>query len=536
MPYRDPSAQRLANRERQRRYRERQRALRSVVTLPSAPPAPADPAGAVAGWARSTLKVPTGPKRGEPFVIDDWQLDFLRDALAPGVREAGLSVARKNGKSGAIAAVLLAYLAGPLNRPEWRAIVVSMTGELAKELRHAIELTAATAGLPIRVFKSPTPGRIEGEAGARVDILAADKATGAAVGADIALIDEAGLLDEAKRDLWNQVLSSVSGRDGRLICISIRGDGPMFRELGERAADPSVCWHEYAAPEDCELDDRGAWTAANPGLASGIKSERYMADMARRALASPADQRSFRSHDLNAPVDPGREMICSLADWRACLTDDPPERDGECVLGFDLGGSASMTALAAIWPRSGRMEAWGAFPAVPDALARGAADGVGGLYQQMVDRGEVTLYGGRVTPVAEFLADCAARLAGERIIAAGADRFRKAEAIQALESAGLRWPMQWRGQGASAVADGSHDVRSFQKRTIGRRLAAASSLLMASAISESAIDYDALGNPRLDKGRARGRIDALSAAVIAAGLAEIHEGKPRRTWRYAGAA
>ena len=435
-----------------------------------------------------------------------------------------------------IAALLLAYLAGPLNRPEWRGIVTSLTGELAKELRHAIELTAATAGLPIKVFRSPTPGRVEGMNGASVSFLAADRATGHAVGADIALIDEAGLLDESKRDLWNAILSSVSGRDGRLVCISIRGDGPMFRELGERAVDPSVVWHEYAAPTDCELDDRAAWTAANPGLASGIKSASYMQDMARRALASPADSRSFRSHDLNAPVDPGREMIVSLTDWRACLSDDPPPRDGEVVIGFDLGGSASMTALVALWPRSGRLECWGAFPAVPDALARGAADGVGGLYSQMVERGEVATYPGRVTPVSAFLRDCADRLAGERVIAAGADRFRKAEAIEALESAGLRWPMQWRGQGASAVADGSHDVRSWQKRVLSRRLAAAPSLLMASAISESAIDFDALGNPRLDKGRARGRIDALSAAVIAAGLAEIHESRPRRTWRYAGAA
>ena len=41
---------------------------------------------------------------------------------------------------------------------------------------------------------------------------------------------------------------------------------------------------------------------------------------------------------------------------------------------------------------------------------------------------------------------------------------------------------------------------------------------MASAIKASAIRYDPLGNPSLHK--AGGRIDALSAAVIAAGLAE----------------
>ena len=46
------------------------------------------------------------------------------------------------------------------------------------------------------------------------------------------------------------------------------------------------------------------------------------------------------------------------------------------------------------------------------------------------------------------------------------------------------------------------------------------SLLMESAISEAIIRRDPLGNPSLDKARKRGRIDAMSAFVIAAGLAE----------------
>ena len=53
-------------------------------------------------------------------------------------------------------------------------------------------------------------------------------------------------------------------------------------------------------------------------------------------------------------------------------------------------------------------------------------------------------------------------------------------------------------------------------------------LLIASAIKESKVDRDPRGNPALDKHRQRGRIDALQAAVIAAGLAELHGNKPKR--------
>ena len=59
---------------------------------------------------------------------------------------------------------------------------------------------------------------------------------------------------------------------------------------------------------------------------------------------------------------------------------------------------------------------------------------------------------------------------------------------------------------------------------------------MRKAIADSSIRYDEAGNPALLKASEKGRIDALSATVIAAGLAEIHGQRQRRRWRYAGTA
>ena len=324
---------------------------------------PGTPVGLeVAEWAETALRVPTGPLRGQPFHVPSWQRLFLVEALGPGIREAGLSVGRKNGKSGLIAAVLLSYLVGPLNTPQWRGVVVSLTGALAAELRDAVVLTASASGLDnqLIVRRSPPPGSIEGLNGARLTILASDRATGHAIGADLAIIDEAGLIQEAQRELWNAVLSSTSGRDGRLLYISIRGDGPMFSELAARAGQPGIAWHEYAALEGCSLDDEQAWTAANPGLSDGIKSRSYMVDASRRAIATPADAAAFRAYDLNQPQSPSRELLCDVADWLKCEChpEDLPPRRGECVVGFDIGGAASLTALTALWPRTGRLEAW----------------------------------------------------------------------------------------------------------------------------------------------------------------------------------
>ena len=424
---------------------------------------------------------------------------------------------------------------GPLRTAGYRAGVCSVNREKAGELKAQMEAIATASNLEGLAFRrSPAPGRVVSATGA-VDILSADKSAGHSAGFDDAICDELGLFQEKDRALVNGMRSSTSARDGRFIALSIQGDAPFTRELIDRADDPAVAVHLYRAPDGCALGDEAAWHAANPGLAAGIKSLDYMRDEARRVLVTPADQGAFAAFDLNQPQAPGREMLCTVPDWEACLSDEPAERAGACVVGFDIRESLSMSGLVAVWPDTGRLECFGAFADTPNLMARGQADAVGDLYSRMHGRGELVTYSGRVVPPGQFLKDCAARLAGERVIAAGADRFRRAACVTALDAAGLRWPMVWRGQGASATADGSADVRAFQNWVLTRRLRPVPSLVMASAIKESSIRRDPLGNPSLLKARANGRIDALSAGVIAVGLAELQRPQ-RRSWRYAGAA
>lgn len=538
-----PYAHREAKARWQRANEARQAALwaRGAFDVPDAAPPPEPPEKPVEAfveWAESSLRVPTGPLASRSFAIPDWQADFLELATAPGIVEAGLSVARKNGKSGLIAAWLLAHLAGPLTRKGWRAVVVSLTGVLAKELKDAMEGTAIASGIEgVSFLKTPPPGRVLGPHETRVDFLAADKATGHAIGCDVAIIDEAGLMPEAQRPLWNAVLSSTSGRRGRLIAISIRGDGPMFSELAERAGQPGVAWTEYVARVDCSYDDVAEWHKANPGLVDGIKSIEYMQHMSRRAMVSPNDAPSFAAYDLNQPQEPSREMILTPAQWLECVVDELPPRDGPVAVGIDLGGSASMTAAVKFWPKSGRLEAMGMFPGIPDLRMRGEADGVGGLYVRMRERNELLLSPGRVADVASFVDWLTTDLSGERIIALGCDRYRKQELMEALAKAGCTYPIVLRGQGHSATADGSTDVRSFQKLVLeGGKVFSKRSLVMEAAIANSALARDASGNPKLDKAKSSGRIDALQAGVIALGIGARWLARNRGSGVYKGAA
>ena len=521
--------------------RDRMRAKRAAAKVAGKPPAeplpetPSDLATAICEWAAAKLKVPPGhPKEGAALVIPPYGAALLRDALADDCHEAALIIARKNAKSAVVAVLLLAYLAGPLKRAGWRCGVCSISREKAGELRAQCEAIAKASGLKkLRFWRARTSPAITSEHGGSVDILSADKNAGAASSYDLAIIDELGLLSERNRGLVNSMRSAVSAKAGKFLSLSVHGDGPFIDEVLARKGAPGLAVHHYHAPPDCELDDEAAWDAANPGLACGIKSRDYMRSEARRVSVTRSDESSFRALDLNQPATPGSEMIFSLAEWQACIVSeaDLPPRTGQCCVGFDCGGSSSMTALGAVWS-NGRVEAWGAFPAVPDLRERARVDGA--PYELMAERGELKVYAGRVTPVAEFLKDCAARLAGERVLSAGSDRYRRAESLQALDGADLRWPMSWRGVGASAKADGSHDVRSLQKLVLTRKLRTLESLLLTDAIKSSVIRRDGAGNPALDQGSKTGRIDALSATVIAAGLSALEGMKPRRSWRTGG--
>ena len=520
----DPALMRQYNRDRQRESRKRDKAAAAVPSVPALVAHGAPDMALALEWIGDTLKVPSGPLAGRPFVIEPWQAEWLLAASQPSIREAGLSIARKNGKSGLIAAMLLAYLVGPLNRWDWRGVVTSLTGPLALELRTAIEGTAKMSGIEgLRTVKSPPPGQLWGMNDAHVRFLAADKATGHAIGADLALIDEAGLLQENQRALWNALKSSISGRNGKFWCISIQGDGPMFGELEAKDGARTVHWRRWQADPKMEISDPAAWDAANPGLASGIKSIEYMQDQSDHVAVTPGDEAHFRAYDLNQSVDPHKESIVSVGEYMRCVTDAPPKlgAGGDIVVGLDLGGSVSMTSGVALDPANGAMLIRGAFGDDPPLSKRAKADRVGTRYDVMVRRGELRLYPGKITPVVPFIRDFFEEVSSYgRVVVIGCDRFRKAELEQALDDAGIpsHVGIVFRGQGAGATADGTRDVREFQKAIRAGRYQLAESPMLELAIANSVLRYDGAGNPALDKRHTNARIDALSAAVIAAGL------------------
>ena len=503
-----------------REYRRKRKAASQAGPAVQFTATPIEELDSLIRWSREKLVVPPGhPASGQPMELPDFAVDWLRDSWTS--HESALSVGRKNAKSGICAVLVLGYLCGPLRRPGWRGAVCSVSLPKAAELRDQVAAIALASDLTVNIRKSPYPGAIESATG-KFESLSADRTAGHASSFDLVLVDETGLFPESSRDLLAGLRSSVSAKLGRVAHISVRGDSPLFAEI---LNNPANVVHVHAAPDGCRIDDEAAWLAANPGLGT-IKQRAYMrSEVTRIEAGAPGDEPSFRAYDLNQALSPTREMICSPDDLRDCFMDEPPPRSGPVVLGLDAGEATSATAAAAIWPETGRCELWMGFgdnPAIQDRAKRDDAP-----YVQMVQRGELKLYPGRVTPVHEFMADVAESLAGCEVIAAAADGYKDSEIRDWLDRAGSPpWPVEFRRTGAGKT--GSADIRAFQRLVMQKKIRMAESIALATAITKSTLRRDGQGNPALDKAKHRGRIDVLSAAVIAAGLAEpmINRGAP----------
>ena len=251
-----------------------------------------------------------------------------------------------------------------------------------------------------------------------------------------------------------------------------------------------------------------------PDLAARIARE------AKEARADPALQPAFKALRLNLGTsDTERATLLHAESWLRAEGDVP--REGQLVFGVDLGGTAAMSAIAACWADSGRLECIAALPSIPTLAERERSDGVPeGLYTRCEHEGTLCTLGGRTVPV-EALLEMAVERFG-RPAAIVCDRWRIGELVDAISALGLDVPLVSRGMG---FRDGAEDVRRFRTAILEGMVRPTASLLLRLAMREAVVVTDPAGNAKLAKAteggrRRRARDDAVAAAILAA--AHVH--------------
>ena len=470
------------------------------------------------------LRIPEGPNAGKPISLAPFQRDFITGAMADDTANAILSIGRGNGKSAITAGLALGGLIGIWDRqPRREIIAAARTRDQGRVIWDFVSGFAATLPLELqrRLIYRRAPRleiEYEGDGGGHVlRVIAADGKSALGGAPTMAILDERGhwALDRGD-ELEHALLSGLGKRGGRAFLISTSASDdthPFSRWIDDPA--PGSYAQEHRPAPGLPADDPESLLIANPGATHGIGSSlEWLEAQAKRAIARGGSSlTSFRLYNRNERVSgEARDLLITLDEWLSCETATLPPRAGGVVIGIDLGGSASMSAAAFYWPETGRLECLGTFPTMPSLLDRGQADGVAGRYVEMQERGELTVLGDKTVPVAPWLVEVMRHVADQPVIAVTMDRYKQAELGEAINRAGIRAPLVWRGQG---FRDGGEDAERFRRAAFDGLVKAKPSLLLRSAFADTVCLRDPANNIKIAKARSTGRIDAAAASVLA---------------------
>ena len=472
------------------------------------------------------LPVTQGARTGEAFTVLPWQKKLIRGIV--GARTSAISVARGCGKTSLLSGVAVAALIGPLRERRGEVVIVASSFSQARiSFEHVISFIRPLLNEHRRRFRiadSANTALIEDrETGCRVRCIGSDPRRAHGLAPVLTLADEPSQWEHTKSDKMFAALRTASGKipNSRFVALGTRSSDPQhwFSKMLDGGAGYSQC---HAARPDDPPFRRSTWKRANPSLDWMPDLEEAIRDEARQARFDPALLAAFRALRLNLGVSDTEVQVLLDAGLWASL-ERVAAREGPMVWGVDLGTSAAQSAIAAFWPATGALSCLAAFPAEPSLEERGLRDGVGRLYRECADRGELYQLGQRATDVSALLRVGLERFGKPDLVVA--DRWREAELRDALEAAGIP-PAAFEPRGMGYM-DGGEDVRQFRRACAEGRVTPSPSLLLRSAMAEARTVSDPAGNAKLCKGseggrRMRARDDAAAAAILAVSAGARH--------------
>lgn len=465
---------------------------------------------------------PEGDHIGKPMKLEPFQRRFILEIYDNpyGTHSAYLSIARKNGKTALIAAILLAHLAGPeavqnsqivsgAQSQEQAAVVFELARKMI-DLSPELEKVTHTA---------PSGKRLIGlSRNVLYRALAAEGKTAHGLSPILAILDEVGQV-VGPTDKFVTAITSAQGayKTPLLIAISTQAptDADMFSTWidAQRAApDPRVVCHVYEAPADAAMDDPKAWAAANPALGR-FRSLGDVEKQCKAAMEMPANEPGFRNLILNQRVEAVSPFV-SQSVWRENGAECGPIEGRKVWGGLDLSSVSDLTALTLVTDDGG-VEAKFWLPG--DGLAeKSRKDRV--PYDLWARQGVLSTTPGRAIEyefVAEALRGVFDRCDVQKI---AFDRalfeHLKPWLVKANFSEAELEKFVPYGQGTLSMTPA---LRELETRLLGRQLRHGNNPILEMCARNSKVVGDS-GARKFDKKKARGRIDGMVALAMAVGV------------------
>lgn len=467
--------------------------------------------------------VPEGNLVGKPFRLIKAQEQFFYALLdnPHGTRRAYLSEARKNGKTGLIAALVIVFLTGPEAKRNSQIVSGARSREQAAQVfNYASKIINLSPKLAPFCKVTPSSKSIVGLI-KNVEYKASSAEAKTAMGGSpiLAILDEVGQVKGAQDDFIDAITTSQGAHENPLlIAISTQAaeDSDLFSiwlDDAEKSKDPRIVSHVYAADPGADVLNKKAWKAANPAL--GIfRSLEDLAEQAKQASRMPSAENSFRNLCLNQRVSTTSPFI-SVDVWKQCGGKLIDFGSAPVWCGLDLSGRTDLTALVIIGKVAGVWQVvphfWTPEIGIVDRSKRDRAP-----YDMWAKQGYMHTTPGATVDY-EFVAqDLADILSGMNVQAIAYDRWRIIQLQKELDEIGVALPLVEHGQG---YKDMSPALDTLEAELLNTRVAHEMHPVLTSCAANAVVVKDAAGNRKLDKSRGTGRIDGIVALSMAFGVA-----------------
>ena len=466
-----------------------------------------------------------------------FQKRFLREALAPDVDTAALSIPRGNGKSFLAARVLTRCMTpgDSLHQPGKEYVLCAASIEQARIVFRFTREDIEPLGGYRFVDSNTRIGIVHRETNTRMRVMSSNAKTAMGlVNVPLVVADEPGSWEVNGGTLMYDAIQTAMGKPGSPLRAVY---------IGTLAPAESGWWHDlvkdgsrgstYVQALRGRLDDEDDlwWTRwpeiarCNPLSRIDVKFRKKLLEERDAALKDSRLKARFLSYRLNSPTADEAHVLLSVSDWRLVCSREPVMAEGRPVVGIDMGQGRAWSAAVAIW-RNGRTEALALAPGIPSIEDQEARDRVPrGTYQTLVNAGVLTTDGDRRVPRAEAVLDMIRHWRPEVIIC---DRFRFDELMDASKGK-LRIVSR-----VSRWSEAAEDIRALRRMALDGPLNVGpeSRLLLQASLAQARVKNDEQGSYRLvkrDPKNNTGRDDVAAGLVLAAGAADRRPA-PRRAY------
>jgi phage terminase large subunit-like protein len=470
-------------------------------------------------------RVPEGALVGSPIKLADFQKQFILEVYdnPAGTRRGYLSIARKNGKTGLIAGLLLAHLVGPEATQNSQIVSGARSrNQAALVFNLAAKMVQLSQDLSEVVKIVPSYNRLIGmPRNVEYRALSAEGKTAHGLSPILAILDEVGQVSGPQDDFIAAITTSQGAHSNPLLlAISTQAANDsdllsVWLDDAKNSKDPRIVSHVYAAEPGAGLLDEGAWRAANPALGL-FRSYDDLKEQAAQADRMPSAENTFRNLCLNQRVSTVSPFV-SRTVWEDNGTEPVPlDNMVPVYAGLDLSARTDLTALVLIQRVD---EVWQIHPyfwTPGDGIAdRAKRDRV--PYDVWNRQGFLFTTPGKTVDY-EYVAVQMAEILGSLTVECIAyDRWRMDVLKKELEKVGIVLPLVPFGQG---YKDMSPAIDALESALLNKKTAHGMHPALTMCAANAIITKDPAGNRKLDKHKATGRIDGMVALAMAMGVSD----------------